>query len=143
MHTGQRNLFRIRISRDSFARGLRLKDFGEVLYSMIMDEFSSVVDKCAVTFITDKEKVQDAEPDNDDPTVEVPETEEKPAAPRVEIISGNKVNIRVGNDTKYSRITQVVGGTTFEWIATAANGWHAVVVGSRIGWVSGKYSRVI
>lgn len=90
-----------------------------------------------------KDEVQDAEPDNDDPTVEAPETEEKPAAPRVEIISGNKVNIRVGNDTKYSRITQVVGGTTFEWIATAANGWHAVVVGSRIGWVSGKYSRVI
>ena len=68
---------------------------------------------------------------------------QKPAAPLVEIISGNKVNIRVGNDTKYSRITQVVGGTTFEWIATAANGWHAVVVGSRIGWVSGRYSRVI
>ncbi len=58
MHTGQRNLFRIRISKDSFARGLRLKDFGEVLYAMIMDEFSSVVDKCQVTFITDLEKVK-------------------------------------------------------------------------------------
>ncbi len=58
MHTGQRNLFRIRISKDSFARGLRLKDFGEVLYAMIMDEFSSVVDKCQVTFYTDKEQVE-------------------------------------------------------------------------------------
>ena len=57
MHTGQRNLFRIRISRSSWAAGLRLKDFGEVLYSMIMDEFGSVVDKCQVKFITDKEKV--------------------------------------------------------------------------------------
>ena len=57
MHTGQRNLFRIRISRDSFERGLRLKDFGEVLYGMIMDEFGSVVDKCEVTFITDLDKV--------------------------------------------------------------------------------------
>ena len=36
MHTGQRNMFRIRISRDSFKRGLRLRDFGEVIYSMIM-----------------------------------------------------------------------------------------------------------
>ena len=59
MHTGQRNLFRIRISRDSFEKGLRLKDFGEVLYAMIMDEFGSVVDKCEVKFITDRDKVTD------------------------------------------------------------------------------------
>ena len=57
-HTGQRNLFRIRISKDSFAKGLRLKDLGEVLYSMIMDEFGEVVDKCEVRFITDKEQVE-------------------------------------------------------------------------------------
>ena len=57
-HTGQRNLFRIRISKESFEKGLRLKDLGEVLYSMIMDEFGEVVDKCEVTFITDKEKVE-------------------------------------------------------------------------------------
>ncbi|MDD6188599.1 MAG: acetyl-CoA decarbonylase/synthase complex subunit alpha/beta [Clostridiales bacterium] len=58
MHTGQRNLFRIRISRDSFERGLRLKHFGEVLYSMIMDEFASVVDKCQVTLVTDPVKAK-------------------------------------------------------------------------------------
>ena len=34
-HTGQRNLFRIRISKDTFGKGLRLKDLGEVLYSKI------------------------------------------------------------------------------------------------------------
>ena len=59
MHTGQRNLFRIRISKESFAKGLRLKDFGEVLYAMIMDEFGSVVDKCEIRFITDLDKVND------------------------------------------------------------------------------------
>ncbi len=58
MHTGQRNLFRIRISKDAYERGLRLRHFGEVLYSMIMDEFGSVVDKCQVTFITDIDKVK-------------------------------------------------------------------------------------
>ncbi|MCF0143061.1 MAG: CO dehydrogenase/CO-methylating acetyl-CoA synthase complex subunit beta, partial [Parasporobacterium sp.] len=58
MHTGQRNLFRIRISKDSYERGLRLKDFGEVLYGMIKDEFGSVVDKCEVIFITDAEKAK-------------------------------------------------------------------------------------
>ena len=34
-------------------------------------------------------------------------------------------------------------GTTFEWIATAENGWHAIVVNAQIGWVSGKYSKTI
>ena len=27
-------------------------------------------------------------------------------------------------------------------IATAANGWHAVKVGSQVGWVSRKYSEI-
>ena len=92
-----------------------------------------------------KDEVQDAEPDDDvssDSTTGT-EAETVPAAPRVEIVSDGKVNIRVGNGTNYSRITQVAGGTTFEWVATAANGWHAVIVGSSIGWVSGKYSRVL
>ena len=59
MHTGQRNQIRIRINNDAYEKGLRLKDFAEVLYHMIMDEFDAVVDKCQVTMITDKEKVQD------------------------------------------------------------------------------------
>ena len=53
MHTGQRNQVRIRVSKDAFAKGLRLKDFAEVLYVMIMDEFDAVVDKCQITLITD------------------------------------------------------------------------------------------
>ena len=58
MHTGQRNQIRIRVSNAAYDAGLRLKHFGEVLYHMIMDEFDAVVDKCQVTFITDKEKTQ-------------------------------------------------------------------------------------
>ena len=58
MHTGQRNLFRIRISKDTFNAGFRLRDLGEVLYSMIMDEFGNVVDKCQVALITDKALVE-------------------------------------------------------------------------------------
>ncbi len=60
MHTGQRNLIRIRISNDAYEKGVRLKDFGEVIYGMIMDEFSSVVDKCQITLITEPSKVKDA-----------------------------------------------------------------------------------
>jgi len=54
MHTGQRNQVRIRVSKDALEKGLRLKDFGEVLYHMIMDEFDAVVDKCQITLITDE-----------------------------------------------------------------------------------------
>ena len=58
MHTGQRNQIRIRVSHVAFEAGLRLKDFGEVLYHMIMDEFDAVVDKCQITLITEKAEVQ-------------------------------------------------------------------------------------
>ncbi len=54
MHTGQRNQVRVRVSKDAVEKGLRLKDFAEVLYHMIMDEFEAVVDKCQVTLITDE-----------------------------------------------------------------------------------------
>ncbi len=53
MHTGQRNQVRIRVSNAAYEAGLRLKDFAEVLYVMIMNEFDTVVDKCQVTLITD------------------------------------------------------------------------------------------
>ena len=53
MHTGQRNQVRVRVSNAAFDAGLRLKDFAEVLYVMIMNEFDAVVDKCQVTIITD------------------------------------------------------------------------------------------
>jgi len=53
MHTGQRNQVRVRVSKNAFENGLRIKDFAEVLYFMIMDEFDAVVDKCQITIITD------------------------------------------------------------------------------------------
>ena len=53
MHTGQRNQVRVRVSNAAFEAGVRMKDFAEVLYVMIMNEFDAVVDKCQVTLITD------------------------------------------------------------------------------------------
>ena len=62
-------------------------------------------------------------------------------ARRVRIVcDGGTVNIRVGNGTQYDRITAAKDGSTFGWVATAENGWHAVVVNGRVGWVSGKYA---
>ena len=66
------------------------------------------------------------------------------AGQRVMIVSeGGKVNIRTGNGTQYARLSSVAPGTTFEHIATAANGWHAVPFGNRVGWVSGSYAQLI
>jgi len=53
MHTGQRNQVRVRVSNAAYEAGLRLKDFAEVLYVMVKNEFDAVVDKCQVTIITD------------------------------------------------------------------------------------------
>ena len=58
------------------------------------------------------------------------------------VCNGGTVNIRVGNGTQYERITAARNGSTFEWVATAENGWHAVVVNGRVGWVSGKYAKL-
>ena len=60
----------------------------------------------------------------------------------ISCVSGT-VNIRTGNGTQYSRITAAKNGDTFEWVATAENCWHAVVVNGCVGWVSGKYSKII
>jgi uncharacterized protein YraI len=57
--------------------------------------------------------------------------------------SGSKVNVRCGHGTNYKRITAVPVGTSFEYVATAANGWNAVIVFGQVGWVSGKYSKVV
>ena len=77
------------------------------------------------------------------PPDEQPE-EPRPVNTTVVIVSGGgKVNVRTGNGTGFGRITAVAPGTTYEYVATAANGWNAVVIGSRVGWVSGKYSRII
>ena len=58
MHTGQRNIFRIRVTKDAFNAGLRLNHFAEVIYAMVMDKYDKVVDKCQVTLVTDEAKVQ-------------------------------------------------------------------------------------
>jgi uncharacterized protein YraI len=82
--------------------------------------------------------------DNDVGQQTQPEPEpEQISMTKVKIVCDNgTVNIRVGNGTDYARITAVPDGTVLEHIATAANGWHAVKVGSQVGWVSGKYSEI-
>lgn len=56
MHTGQRDMIRIRISKDTFNAGFRARHIGEVLYAKVKNEFAAVVDKCQVKIYTDPEK---------------------------------------------------------------------------------------
>ena len=85
---------------------------------------------------------------DDDGQPDMPEqpapNEPAPVGTMVVIVSeGGKVNVRMGNGTQYSRISSVAPGTTFDYVASAANGWHAVVIGAKVGWVSGNCSKVI
>ena len=56
MHTGQRDMIRIRISKADFEAGFKFKHIGEVLYAKVKSEFEAVVDKCQVTIVVDPEK---------------------------------------------------------------------------------------
>ncbi|MDR1329908.1 MAG: CO dehydrogenase/CO-methylating acetyl-CoA synthase complex subunit beta, partial [Oscillospiraceae bacterium] len=59
MHTGQRDMIRVRVSKAAFDAGFRARHFGEVLYSKVKSEYDSVVDKCQVTIVTDAAKLHD------------------------------------------------------------------------------------
>ena len=59
MHTGQRDMIRVRVGKAAFEAGFRAKHIGEVLYAKIKNEFDAVVDKCQVKVITDPEKCTD------------------------------------------------------------------------------------
>ena len=64
-------------------------------------------------------------------------------AVRTVVIKGtSKVYIREGNGTEYAKITLLPPGTSMPWVATAENGWNAVVYKNRVVWISGDYTDV-
>ena len=56
MHTGQRDMIRIRISKADFEAGFKFRHLGEVLYAKLKSEFEAVVDKCQVKIVVDAEQ---------------------------------------------------------------------------------------
>ena len=56
MHTGQRDMIRVRISKADFEAGFKFRHLGEVLYAKIKSEFEAVVDKCQVTIVVDADQ---------------------------------------------------------------------------------------
>jgi acetyl-CoA synthase len=54
MHIGQRDMNWIRISKDAFNKGLRLKHLGIILHAMLHEEYSAIVDKVQVKLYTNE-----------------------------------------------------------------------------------------
>ncbi len=52
-HMGQRAIVWVRISQDAFAKGFRLRHYGEMLVAKLREEFSAIIDKIQVTLYTD------------------------------------------------------------------------------------------
>ena len=60
LHMSQRDLLWIRLNKDAFASGFRLKHFGSIIHARIHDVYGKLVDKVKVTILTDDEKIKEA-----------------------------------------------------------------------------------
>ena len=58
-HMGQRDIVWIRISKEAFASGFRLKHFGSIIHAQIHNLYSKIVDKVQVTIISDEALVKE------------------------------------------------------------------------------------
>jgi len=58
MHTGQRDLIRIRVGKAAFQAGFRAKHIGEILYAKMKSEFEQVIDKCQVKIYTNPDELK-------------------------------------------------------------------------------------
>jgi acetyl-CoA synthase len=57
-HMGQRDIVWTRISKNGFAKGLRLRHYGEILHAKLLSNYPAIVDKVKVTIITDRDEVE-------------------------------------------------------------------------------------
>ena len=58
-HMGQRDIIWMRISKDTYKKGFRLKHFGIIIHAQLHEVYGEIIDKVQVTLITDKDKVED------------------------------------------------------------------------------------
>ena len=57
-HMGQRDIVWTRVSKAGFAKGLRLRHYGDILHAKLLSEYPAIVDKVKVTLITDPAEVE-------------------------------------------------------------------------------------
>jgi len=72
------------------------------------------------------------------------QTEEEDPIPTGKVVLASKgsSNIRTGNGTQFEIAGTLNKGAIAQWIATAENGWHAILFKKKVLWVSGKYTEV-
>jgi len=56
-HMGQRDIVWTRVSKAGFAKGLRLRHYGDILHAKLLSEYPAIVDKVKVTLVTDPKEV--------------------------------------------------------------------------------------
>jgi len=57
-HMSQRDIVWLRISKDAYASGFRLKDFGTIIHAQIHNLYSKIVDKVQVKILTGQAQVE-------------------------------------------------------------------------------------
>ncbi len=62
-HMGQRNIIWVRISKEAFAKGFRLKHFGTILHAEMHHNYGAILDKVAVTIYTDQNELEKIMPE--------------------------------------------------------------------------------
>ena len=70
---------------------------------------------------------------------------EKPvASPQKVAIAGGRCYVRVGPGREYKSIGVACDGERYPYAGeTSENGWHRIDYKGKVGWVSGKYSRLV
>jgi len=58
MHMGQRDMNWIRISKDAYQKGFRLRHLGIIIHAMLHSNYGAIVDKVQVTIYTKKDDVE-------------------------------------------------------------------------------------
>jgi acetyl-CoA synthase len=58
-HQGQRDITWIRLHKNAFSKGFRLRDIGRILHGTFHNEFGAIVDKIQVTLYTEPAKVEE------------------------------------------------------------------------------------
>ncbi len=58
-HMGQRDIVWTRVSKDGYAKGLRLKHYGEILHARLISDYPAIVDKVKITIVTEEKEVED------------------------------------------------------------------------------------
>ncbi|MFC1919730.1 acetyl-CoA decarbonylase/synthase complex subunit alpha/beta [Chloroflexota bacterium] len=58
-HQGQRDITWIRLHKNAFTKGFRLRHIGDILHATFHNEFGSIVDKIEVTIYSDPAKVEE------------------------------------------------------------------------------------